>query len=86
MGDSSAKRTHVVRLCAVHAAAADSDGCTERIAEPNWREHLSLDALGYPPEARLADSNKLALLEIATMGVQAWERAVHRSWLAFGVR
>ena len=40
---------------------------------PNWREHLTLDALGYPPEARLADSNKLALLEIATMGVQAWE-------------
>jgi hypothetical protein len=41
--------------------------------DPNWREHLTLDALGYPPEARLADSNKLALLEIATMGVQAWE-------------
>src|SRR6476620_7617243 len=41
--------------------------------DPNWREHLTLDALGYPPEARLADSNKLALLEIATMVVQAWE-------------
>ncbi|MDT5052659.1 MAG: hypothetical protein QOF66_1025 [Mycobacterium sp.] len=40
---------------------------------PAWRQHLTLDALGYPPEVRLADSNKLALLEIATMGVQAWE-------------
>ena len=41
--------------------------------DPNWREHLTLDALGYPPETRLADSNKLALLDIVTMGVQAWE-------------
>lgn len=47
---------------------------------PAWREHLSLDALGYSPEARLADSNKLALLEIATMGVQAWEPYTGLGW------
>ena len=47
---------------------------------PAWREHLSLDALGYPPEAWLADSNKLALLEIATMGVQAWEPYTGLGW------
>ena len=26
-----------------------------------WREHLTLDGLGCPPEAQLADDNKLAL-------------------------
>jgi hypothetical protein len=51
-----------------------------RSLNPAWREHLSLDAPGYPPEARLADSNKLAPLEIATMGVQAWEPYTGLGW------
>ncbi len=47
---------------------------------PQWRDHLTLDALGSPPEAHLSDSNKLALLEIATMGVQAWEPYTGLGW------
>ena len=59
--------------------------------DPNWREHLTLDALGYPPEARLADSNKLALLGdrddgCSGMGDAAVRRSVYRSWLARGFR
>jgi hypothetical protein len=47
---------------------------------PQWRDHLTLDTLGSPPEAHLADSNKLALLESATMGVQAWEPYTGLGW------
>jgi hypothetical protein len=47
--------------------------------DPKWREHLSADHL-LTTELPLADAARLALHEVATMGLQPWEPCAGVGW------